>query len=228
VALETLQERFTAAVGQITQNFVGGLADFLVVLIFLGVGYLVARALAGIVERGLKEMRLEKKLAEKGVHDALMGFTVTEIIKTLVKLSTFAVFLGIAAGTVRLDFITFLTMWFLGYLPNLLQGVTILVVALIGVDYVADRLKKAADIPFPKLLALSVKIFVGYTALVVSLPLILPGADVSILKDFFTLIVAGFALAFGLGSAIAIGLGMKDSIANVTKKKEKELEKILG
>jgi hypothetical protein len=110
----------------------------------------------------------------------------------------------------------------------LLQGVTILVIALLAVDYVADRLKKASDIPFPKLLALSVKVFVGYTALVVALPLVLPGADVSILKDFFTLIVAGFALAFGLGSAIAIGLGMKDAVAGVAKKKEKELDKILG
>lgn len=228
MALDALSDRFGFAVGRITENFVGGLADFVVVLIFLGVGYIVARALSLIVVRGLKEMQLEKKLEQKGLHDALMGFSVTEIIRVLVKLSTFAVFLGIAADVTRLEFLNTLTLWFLGYLPGLIQGVVLLVVALMAVDYVTDRIKKAHDIPFPRMLALVTKIFVGYTALVVAMPLILPGADVSILRTFFVLVVGGFALAFGLGSAIAVGLGMKDTVASVTKKKEKELEKILG
>ena len=228
MALDTLSDRFGFALGRITENFVGGLADFIVVLIFLGIGYIVARSLSLIVVRGLREMKMEKKLSEKGLSDALMGFSLTEVIRVLVKLSTFAVFLGIAADVTQLEFLNTLTFWFLGYLPGLIQGVVVLVIALLAVDYVTDRIKKATDIPFPKMLAVVTKIFVGYTALVVALPLILPGADVSILRTFFVLIVGGFALAFGLGSAIAVGLGMKDTIASVTKRKEKELEKVLG
>ena len=228
MALETLSDRFGFALGTLTDNFVGGLADFIVVLIFLGIGYIVARILSRIVERGLKEMKVEKKLHEKGLSDALVGFQLTEIIRVFVKLASFAVFLGIAADVTRLEFLNNLTWWFLNYLPGLMQGVIIMVVALLGVDYVADRLKKASDIPFPRLLGLATKIFVGYTALVIALPLVLPGADVSILRTFFVLIVGGFALAFGLGSAIAIGLGMKDTVSSVSKKKEKEFDKFLG
>ncbi len=228
MALETLSDRFGFALGRLTENFVGGLADFIIVIIFLGIGYVVSKTLSKIVERGLTEMKLEQKLKQKGLHDALVGFKLTEIIRTFVKLASFAVFLGIAADVTRLDFLNNLTWWFLSYLPSLMQGVVIMVVALLGVDYVSDRLAKASDIPFPKLLALVVKIFVGYTALVIALPLMLPGADVSILRTFFVLIVGGFAVAFGLGSAIAIGLGMKDTVASVSKKKEGEFAKILG
>lgn len=228
MALETLSDRFGFALGKLTENFVSGLADFIIVLIFLGVGYVVAKTLSKIVERGLLEMKLEQKLKQKNLHDALVGFKLTEIIRTFVKLASFAVFLGIAADVTKLEFLNNLTWWFLTYLPSLMQGVIIMIVALFGADYVANRLEKASDLPFPRLLALSAKIFVGYTALVIALPLVLPSADVSILRTFFVLIVGGFAVAFGLGSAIAIGLGMKDTVASVSKKKEREFEKILG
>lgn len=228
MALETLSDRFGLALGQMTENFVSGLADFIIVLIFLGIGYIVAKTLSKIVERGLLEMKLEQKLKQKNLQDALVGFKLTEIIRTFVKLAAFSVFLGIAANVTKLEFLNNLTWWFLTYLPSLMQGVIIMVIALFGADYIANRLEKAPDLPFPRLLALSTKVFVGYTALVIALPLVLPSADVSILRTFFQLIVGGFALAFGLGSAIAIGLGMKDTIASVSKKKEREFEKILG
>lgn len=228
MALDTLSDRFGFALGRLTENFVGGLADFIVVIVFLGIGYIVAKTLSKIVERGLTEMKIEQKLKQKGLHDALVGFKLTEIIRVFVKLAAFAVFLGIAADVTNLEFLNQLTWWFLNYLPGLMQGVIIMVVALLGVDYVSDRLAKAPDLPFPKLLSVSAKMFVGYTALVIALPLVLPGADVSILRTFFVLIVGGFAVAFGLGSAIAIGLGMKDTVASVSKKKESEFAKVLG
>lgn len=226
--LNVFGDNLSNAVGQITSNFVAGLADFVVVVIFLAIGYLVARFLASIVKRGLHEIRLEKKLEEKGMHDALAGFTVSGIIVTFVKITTFAVFLGIAADVTRLTFLNTLIYWFIGYIPSLVQGVIIVVAALLGADYVADRIRKAREVPFANMLAMLGKVFVGYTAAVIAIPLILPGADVSILKTFFVLMVAAFAVAVGFGSAIALGLGLKDVVRDVGKKKEKDVMKLLS
>ena len=156
-------------------------------LIFLGIGYVVARFLAGVVKRGLHELRLERKLEEKGIHDALLGFTVSDIIVTLVKISTFAVFLGVAADVVNLTFLNTIVYWFLSYLPMLIEGVIVIVAALLFGDFIADRIRKAHGVPFAGSLGLATKIFVGYTAIecAAAHP---PGAD-DIPKTFFILIV---------------------------------------
>lgn len=228
MAIADLGSNLSAALSQIAVNFVGGLAALVVVLIFLGIGYLVARLFASIVKRGLKEVKFERKLAQHGVQDALGSFTVTEIIVIFVKLATFAVFLGIAADVTGLVFLNQLIYWFVGYLPALLEGTIILVAALLAVDFVADRIRTSKEIPFANMIAMLAKVFVFYTAAVIAIPLILPGADVSILKLFFTLMVGAFAVAIGFGSAIALGLGLKDVVRDVGKKREKDIQKLLS
>ena len=228
MAFDVLQSRFGDVAGRLIDNFLGGLADFVVVLIFLGIGYVIARFLASLVKRGLWESKLERKLAQKGLDDALAGFTITDILVTLVKVATFAIFMGVAADVTNLGFLNTVITWFLGYLPSLVEGILIIVVALLGADYVTDRLRKAKELPFPGTLSTLAKLFVGYTALVIALPLILPGSDVEILRTFFTLLVGAFALAVGLGGAIALGLGMKDTVDSVAKEKKGEFKKLIG
>ncbi len=228
MALQTLSDRFGEVIGNLSANFLSGLADFVVVLIFLGIGYIVARFLASLVKRGLYESKLERKLEQKGLHDALAGFSITDILVALVKVATFAVFLGVAADVTNITFLNTIILWFLGYLPRLVEGAVIMVVALLGADYVTDRLKKAKELPFPGTMATLAKIFVGYTALVIALPLLLPGADVQILQTFFTLLVGAFALAIGLGGAIALGLGLKDTVDSVAKERKGEFKKLIG
>jgi hypothetical protein len=119
-----------------------------------------------------------------------------------------------------------LVLWFISYVPLLLQGATILVIALLAGDYVTDRIKESRA-PFARFLGVVFEIFVIYTALVMALPLLLPNADVEILKTAFILIVGGVVFALALGAAIAIGLGAKDTVSRLAKKKEGDLEKLV-
>jgi hypothetical protein len=148
------------------------------------------------------------------------------VLDTFLKLVTIAVFLGIAADVTRLIFLRDLVLWFISYVPLLLQGATILVIALLAGDYVTDRIKESRA-PFARFLGVVFEIFVIYTALVMALPLLLPNADVEILKTAFILIVGGVVFALALGAAIAIGLGAKDTVSRLAKKKEGDLEKLV-
>ncbi|MDP2718182.1 MAG: hypothetical protein Q8P02_05535 [Candidatus Micrarchaeota archaeon] len=225
-SLGVLANNLTQAVSGVARDFVIGLASIIVVLFFLVLGWIVGRILVRVLHAFLEGIQLEHKLEKRGLHDALLGFTVTGVLSTFVKLVTYAVFLGIAASVVKLGFLTDLVSGLIGYVPSLIKGVTILALFLLGADYVTDRIK-ASKTPFAKLIGLVLEVFAVYTGVVIALPLILPGADVEILKTTFFLVIGAVAIALGLGLAIAIGWGTKDTVAAVAKKKQKTLERLV-
>ncbi len=209
-------------------NFIVGLAQAIVVVLFILLGYLVAKLINHfIVNRGLEHAKAEDWLEKRGMHDALMGFTLRGILGSFVKLLTVAVFLGVASDITNLGFLETLVLWFVSYVPALIEGAIIIAIALFGAEYVAEKVKKEKGVPFARGIGTAIKVFVGYTAVVIALPLILPGADVEILKLAFLLLLGSAGLALGLGGAIAIGLGLKDTVADVAKSKQKDFEKLL-
>lgn len=226
LVLDVLYSRLIFALGSAFTNFLFGLLDILILIVFLGIGWIVAMFMVSLLEHFLMQIGLEKQLRKRSIHDALMGFSLTDVLGKILKLLTLAVFLGIAAEITSLVFLGELVRWFVGYVPLFVQGVVILVIALLGGDYLTDMVKRST-IPFRNLVGWVVEAFIVYTAIVIALPLFLPNADASLLRTAFLLLLGALAVAFGFGMAIAIGLGMKDTIARVAKKKEDDLEKLV-
>ncbi|MFH0836169.1 MAG: hypothetical protein V1834_03335 [Candidatus Micrarchaeota archaeon] len=227
--LEVIGSRLTDAVSSVLGNFVNGFADLLVILIFLGLGLFVAKILVHVLEHFLEQIQLEKSLKKRKIDDALLGFTLTDVLGKFVKIMTVAVFLGIAAEVVQLTFLGSMITWFISYVPSLLQGATILVLALLFADYISDRIHDS-KMPFSSFLGTAFEVLVVYVALVMALPAIFPNVKVGVLEGILNMVLGlglgAIAVAIGLGFAIAIGLGMKDSIARVAKKREKDFERI--
>jgi len=153
--------------------------------------------------------------------------TLTGLATMLVKLVIIASFLGIAADVTNIEFLRGLVTAFINYVPMLLQGLVIIVLAMLAIEYVTDRIEAGKQIPFAKTVAMVAKAFVAYTALVIALPLVLPSADVELLRVSFYLLVGSLAVSLGLGMAIAIGLGLKDTVSDLAKKRKSDIEKIV-
>ncbi|HIH19774.1 TPA: hypothetical protein HA244_00730 [Candidatus Micrarchaeota archaeon] len=226
MVFDVIYSRLVFALSDASANFLLGLIDFLIVVLFLIMGWIVSMILVSVFEHFLGRIGLEKELKRRGIHDALFGFTLTDVLCKALKLLTLAAFLGIAAEVTNLTFLGQLVSWFVGYVPLFVQGLAILVLALLAGDYLTDTIKKSS-MPFRNLVGWVIEAFIVYTAVVIALPLFLPNADVSILRTAFMLLLGAVGLAFGLGLAIAIGLGMKDTVARVAKKKEDDLEKLV-
>lgn len=225
---------YETAVGQLQANATGfagnlleGLVAFCILVIIMFVGFFVADLLARVLRIFLKQLRIEKFLAGHGVDDAFVGFTLTDISVAVLKLYVVVAFLGIASDVVRISMITFLASQAIGYLPSLVQGLVILLAGLMAGDYITDRMKESKKIPFANSVAILVELFIAYNALVIALPLLLPAADPSLLVWSFLVVLAAFAIAVGFGSAIAIGLGMKDVVADVAKRHKDKINRLL-
>ena len=220
-----LGDRMAGAIARVGEDFIIGFADLVVVILFLLIGYGVAKLLVYILHGFLQHINLEGWLKKRGLHEALLGFSLTRLLDNMLKLNVLAEFLANAADVAKIVFLRDLVTWFVHYIPLLVQGVVVVVLALLGGEYITNHIKKSS-IPFARFVALALEVFIAYTGIVIALPLILPNADVSILADTFKLIVLMFVLALGLGFAIAIGLGAKDTVGELVKSKKDEFKKL--
>lgn len=218
MAYELIAEKLKVNASVFLSNLLEGVLAFAILVVILLVGMFVANVLGWILKRFLVEIKLEKFLEKHGVHDAFVGFTLSNIAVALLKLYVVVIFVGIAADIVAVPMLYMISVQASGYMPSLVQGVIILLAALMAGDYVTDRMKTAKKVPFANSLAIIIEVFIAYNALVIALPLLLPSADPSLLVTSFLVVLAALAFALSLGSAIALGLGMKDVVGDVAKK----------
>lgn len=219
-----MMESLLNVVGQAVNTIVA----LAVVVIFFVVGYYVSLLITKLVKKAFDMAQVEEHLMKTGVYGLLSGFTLTNIVSFLLQVYINLVFLGAAAEVVGISFFQDIITGILQYLPNLVEGLAILVVALLFVGYLDFILKKHKPSALAKSISTVVQVFVAYTAVVIALPLILPGVKITILERAFELFVAAIAVAIGLGLAIAMGWGLKDSVAAAAKKNQKMMDGFFG
>ena len=206
-------------------------------LALLVIGYGVAVVLETILKRAFERSKIEEKLKEKGLNNALMGFSLSGIVTGLIKWIVFLWFLVAAinvieeaflvykAGTATPVLTSFLTA-FVNFLPALLQGIIVLIVGFLLADYLAGAVRKGLRVQ-ANTVATAVKIIVIYFTVTIALSNPAYGINVAIITNLFNYFVMAAAIGLGGGLAIAFGLGLKDSVSRVAKKHEHGMEKAL-
>ena len=212
-------------------NFLGSLLSgvfaFCILAAVMLIGIWVANLLGQVLKEFFQRAKLEKFLEGHGVHDAFFGFTLSGIAIILLKLYIVVAFLGIAADMIQMPMLFMIASQAIGYLPSLAQGLVILLAALMAADYLTDKIRENKKLPFANGIGVLVTLFIAYNALVIAMPLLLPSADPSLLVWSFLVMLSAFAIALGFGAAIAIGLGMKDTVAEIAKKNKDKFSKLL-
>ncbi|MEA3254985.1 MAG: hypothetical protein U9Q22_04020 [Candidatus Altiarchaeota archaeon] len=211
----------------------GGIVNFLT-----GTGYLIAFTVIGlllggflfkVVKDSLEAIGLDNELERHIPSDSLGGTSLSTILAGIVKWFIFLIFLTtglqILLGTLleilkpgELLLVDFLEE-FVRYIPNAILGVLVILAAVILSLFISSNIKRKS-MPFTEPLALGVEIVILFFGVVLALPRLFNVNDpevfktsLSLLVDSFKLIVAGVSL----GLAIALGWGLKDSIAKLTK-----------
>jgi hypothetical protein len=227
MAYEYLADQLQAGAASFVGSLLEGVFAFCILVVIMLVGIWVANLLGQVLSEFFKRLKLEGFLESHGVHDAFLGFTLSGIAIILLKLYVVVAFVGIAANVVMVPMLYMLAAQALGYLPSLVQGLIIVLAALMAADYLTDKIKASKKLPFAVSIGILVQLFIAYNALVIAMPLLLPSADPSLLVWSFLVLLSAFAIALGFGSAIAIGLGMKDTVAELAKKHKDKFNRLL-
>ncbi len=194
---------------------IGFLPELIIAILIFIVGWIIATLLGRAVDQIVKAIKLDNALRGAGLEQTLSraGFSLNSgrFLGELVKWFIIVVFLVAALEVMKLDQVTlFLRQVVLGYLPQVIVAVLIMLVAVVIAEAMRKLVvasAKAAHIRSAGFLGALTKWAIWIFALLAALLQL--GIAVAFLQTLFTGIVVALSLAFGL----SFGLGGQGAAA---------------
>lgn len=180
-------------------------------IVILAVGWLIAKAIEAIVARVLKAIRLDIASDKAGISNVLaqgeIKLTLSELIGAVVYWIVILVVIATALNALNLTIAAELVSRLVGYVPNILGAIFILIIGSLLANFVATIVKTSAGnagIENATLLAKITKTVLVIFAVVVAVE------QLKVASALIVLAINVILISIGLGIAIAFGLGCKD------------------
>jgi len=189
-------------------SYVPALAGAIVILV---IGWLVAKLLEAVVARVLKAIRLDEASDKAGISNILaqgdIKLTLSELIGALIYWIVILIVLATALNALNLTIAAEMLGKLVGYVPNILAAVFILVLGSFLANFIATIVRTSAGnagIGNAKLLGKITH------ALIVIFAVIAAIEQLQIASALIVLAVNVILISIGIGMALAFGLGCKD------------------
>jgi hypothetical protein len=189
---------------------------FLLALLLLFVGYLLARWLERAVERLLRRVRFNRLLERAGVMDAMersgSHMQSSRVVGHLVFWTVMFVFLIVAANAAGFDSLAAVLPELVSYVPSALAAITIIIVGIVLGAFVGGLIMASAGMlrGGPTLARVGRG---GVILLAVFMALQELGVATEIVTTAFAILFGAFALAM----ALAFGLGNRELAGEITR-----------
>lgn len=193
----------------LTTSTVEFLPNLISAIILLVIGLIVGK----IVGRVVKEVLLRVKLDYYVSETKKPVYSMADIFSLISRWWIYLAFITAALSREVLG-ITYLASWvaeITAFIPRIIGASIILVVAFVMAEYIKNHIKKTNTL-WSTVVGKVLFFFVMYVAVALALPIL--GVS-STLVDNILLVIIG---AVGLGTAIALGLGLKDAVSEISKK----------
>ena len=193
----------------LTRNVVGFLPNLISAVILLVIGLVVGK----IVGRVVKEVLLRAKLDYYVSETKKPVYSLADIFATVSRWWIYLAFITAALSREVLG-ITYLASWVAeinSFIPRIIGASVVLIVAFVLAEYIKSHIKKTNTL-WGAVVGKVLFFFVMYVAIALALPIL--GVSSTLVNNILLVIVG----SVGLGVAIALGLGLKDSVSELSKK----------
>ena len=182
-------------------------------VILVAIGWIIG----AIVGRMTKEVLIRFKV-DHYISKRTPMFKLSDIFPIIFEWTVYLVFIQASVqilGVIALvDFVDMI----ISFIPGLVEAVIIVILGYIFAEYVKKEFEKT-KVAYSEFMSRVIFWLITYISIALALPLI--GIDATIIKSLLLIVIG----SFGVGLAIAIGLGLKDVIRDIAKKKSKSLMK---
>jgi len=182
----------------------------LAALILMLIGWIVGKILGKITKGILKRLKADRYFKFG------RGFEISSIFGLIVSWIIYLAFIQAAVQILGVPALTEFVGQILSFVPRLLEGMIIIIVGYVLAKYVQGQVI-ATKVEYSDLIGRV--IFFLTVIIVISLALPFFGIDPSLINNIILILVG----SVGLGVAVALGLGLKDTIARLAKKYSKKM-----
>ena len=210
------------------QNLVSFAANLVLAIVVFIIGYLISAGIGRLVAEILRAIRFNRLFEKEGWKSALEKAGVhvnpSEFIGAIFKWVFVIVSLLLAVDILQLAQFGAILNQILGYLPNVVAAALIFVVAVIISDIIEKVIRVGVEkmkIGHGYLVSGIVKWAIWIFTIFLILDQLLPNSD--LIKTLYMAIVYGVVGSVALGVAIAIGLGGKETAAEVIGDMKKKI-----
>ena len=154
---------------------------------------------------------LEKLKADKLFGDNVLKISMSSIGKTVVSWVIYLIFLQQATVFLNVHVISMIVNDIILFIPNIAGMIGVILLTYLFGMYLKDKIIGSAKM-YTKLLGDVIFFLVLYIGISTALPLV--GINTDLISQLLLLVVGGLSL----GIAVAVGLGMKDTVAKVSAK----------
>jgi hypothetical protein len=200
------------------QFFDGFIVPLTALVISILVGLLAGSILGKLAKDALVAIGTEDGLKRYHLADSIGGVPVSSVLSVIVKWYVFLLSLTVVIEyLLGKAIITLMLTDLLGYVPNAILGLLVLLVSLMVADFAANRIRER-KLSFGELLAIAVEVIVVFFGVVLALPRFFNIDNPYVFLASLTVITGSFLIlmvGISFGLAIAIGLGLKNHIAEM-------------
>jgi len=212
-----LGDTLAASFNEVINDLVTALPAVIGALLILLVGWIIARVVSGIVRALLQRANVDRTFTERGSEvygNRASSFTPSRIAGTIAFWVIMLIFLIAAANFLGWPQVSDLLNDFIGWLPNLIVAVIILIAA-----PVVGRLVRGAVETGSTQMGVTNGATLGRIAeiAVIAFAVVVAINQVGIASDLVNILFIGVVAALALGFGLAFGLGGREVAAQVTQ-----------
>lgn len=182
-------------------------------VILLGVGWVVGEIVGRVAKGLMLRFKVDHYIARRRPMLKL-----SDIFPIIFEWTIYLVFIQASVQALGVTALVQFVQMIISFIPGLIGAVIVVIVGYIFAEYVRNEVEKSR-IAYSDIMSKMLFWLIVYVAIAIALPLV--GIDATLVNNILLIIVG----SFGAGIAIAIGLGLKDVVASVAKKKSKNFFK---
>lgn len=187
-------------------SFLAVFPGIIAAVIILIIGGIIGWFFGLVLTRVLKEGKVDFWLQQHGLGKALSGLDLSVVLGSILKWYVIVIFLGEAAGLIRLLALQNFVVAVVNYVPLLIGAFLVFLAGLIIGEYAKNSILNKMDFPHKPFFAKLAKFLTGYFAIVIAIETM--GLNSQILVDAFriafTALVAVVALVLGVTFALSM------------------------
>jgi len=206
-------EQVGLALTELSTSSVSIFPNIIGATILLVIGLVIGKVVGRIVYEVLGKVKLDYYISETHKPPVSLSSVFALISRWWIYLA----FVTAAVAVLRIPELSLFTTQIMGYIPNVVGAASIIIASYVLAEYIKNQLHQTNKV-WAAITGKIVMFFVMYVAIALSLPIL--GINALLINNILLVIIG----AVGLGVALALGLGLKDAVSDVSKRYAQKLK----